>query len=87
MINNQIVLSLDVGVIIPEDDSVRTLHFITERLDYTELNNLYYKNGALKTHKPKLLFQLMLLAYMKQIYSSRKIEKACKTDITFMWLL
>ena len=24
---------------------------------------------------------------MKQIYSSRKIEKACKTDITFMWLL
>lgn len=29
----------------------------------------------------------MLYVYMNQIYSSRKIEKACRRDINFMWLL
>jgi len=87
MNNNQIVLPFDIGIIIPEDAPVRTLHYITERLDYTKLNSLYYMNGLFKSYKPKLLFQLILLAYMNRIYSSRKIEKACRKDITFMWLL
>lgn len=87
MNNNQIALPIDVNVYIDENDPVRTLHYITERLDYTELNKLYYKNGVYKTYEPKLLFQLIVLAYMNQIFSSRKIESACKKDITFMWLL
>lgn len=84
---NQIILPLDLNVSIDKDDPVRTLHYITERLDYTELNRLYYKDAAYKTYKPKLLFQLTVLAYMNRIFSSRQIEKACKKDITFMWLL
>lgn len=87
MNNNQIALPIDVTVYINKNDPVRTLHYITERLDYTELNKLYYKNGVYKTYEPKLLFQLIVLAYMNQIFSSRRIEKACKKDITFMWLL
>lgn len=42
---------------------------MTERLDYTKLNNLYYKNEALKTHKPKWPFQFILLAYMHHMYT------------------
>ncbi|MFT5875864.1 MAG: transposase [Clostridium sp.] len=30
---------------------------------------------------------MLVYAYMNDIYSSRKIEKACKRDINFMWLL
>jgi len=84
---NQITLPFDIGIIIPHNDPVRTLHYITNLLDYTCLQNLYYKNGELKTYKPKLLFQLILLGYMNHIFSSRKIENACRKDITFMWLL
>jgi len=87
MNNNQIVLPLDIGVLIPKTAPVRTLHYITERLDYSCLNSLYYKGGAMKTYLPKLLFQIVLLGYMNHIFSSRNIEKSCKKDITFMWLL
>ena len=30
---------------------------------------------------------LLIYAYMNDIWSSRKIELACKRDINFMWLL
>ena len=33
------------------------------------------------------MFEILIFAYMNRIYSSREIEKACKTDIRFMWLL
>jgi transposase len=34
-----------------------------------------------------ILFKIIVYAYMNDIYSSRKIEKACKRDINFIWLL
>ena len=34
-----------------------------------------------------MLFELLVFAYMNGIYSSRGIEKACKTHIRFMWIL
>ncbi|MDY3781327.1 MAG: transposase, partial [Candidatus Faecousia sp.] len=36
---------------------------------------------------PRILFKILTYAYMEGIYSSRQIEKACKRDVNFMWLL
>ena len=33
------------------------------------------------------MFKILTYAYSQNIYSSRKIESACKRDINFMWLL
>lgn len=33
------------------------------------------------------MFKILIYAYSQNIYSSRKIETACKRDINFMWLL
>lgn len=33
------------------------------------------------------MLKVILCAYMNRIYSSREIEKACRRDINFMWLL
>ena len=33
------------------------------------------------------MFKILTYAYSQTIYSSRKIETACKRDINFMWLL
>lgn len=33
------------------------------------------------------MFKIITYAYSQNIYSSRKIEKACKRDINFKWLL
>jgi len=74
-------------VLIPEDDSVRLLSHMTEELDYTNLMMAYSSKGRNPAVKPKTLFRVLVYAYMNNIYTSRKIEEACKRDINFMWLL
>ena len=85
--NYQLKLQFDLNILIPEDDSVRLLSLITEELDYTKLEKAYSLKGRNPVVQPKILFQILVYAYMNDIYSSRKIEIACKRDINFMWLL
>jgi transposase len=72
---------------IAEDDSVRLLNAITEELDYTELCASCSHIGRKPETEPKILFKVLVYAYMEFIYSTRKIEKACRRDINFMRLL
>jgi Transposase and inactivated derivatives len=83
----QLVLPIETALLIPEDDSVRLLSQIMEELDYTKLIMAYSSQGRNPVVEPKTLFKILIYAYMNDIYSSRKIEKACKRDINFMWLL
>lgn len=83
----QLVIPIETGILIPEDDSVRLLSQILEELYYTKLNEAYSSQGRNPVVEPKILFKILVYAYMNDIYSSRKIEKACKRDINFMWLL
>ena len=83
----QLVLPLNMEVLIPEDDSVRLLSHITEELDYKNLMMAYSSKGRNPAVTPKTLFRVLVYAYMNDIYTSRKIEEACKRDINFMWLL
>ena len=85
--NYQLVLPINYEVIIPEDDSVRLLSQILEELDYTELYKTYSSEGRNPAIEPKILFKVMVYAYMNFTYSSRRIETACRRDINFMWLL
>ena len=83
----QLSLPLNYEVIIPEDDSVRLLSQITEELDYTDLYKAYSPDGRNPATEPRILFKVLVYAYMDFTYSSRKIESACKRDINYMWLL
>ena len=85
--NYQLILPFNYEVIIPEDDSVRLLSQILEELDYRELYKAYSSEGRNPATEPRILFKVMVYAYMEFIYSSRKIETACRRDINFMWLL
>jgi transposase len=83
----QLVLPFNFDVLIPEDDSVRLLSHILEGLNYEKLYKAYSSTGRKPAVEPKILFKVLTYAYMNNIYSSRKIENACKRDINFMWLL
>jgi transposase len=83
----QLVLPFNFDVLIPEDDSVRLLSHILEGLNYEALYRAYSSIGRKPAVEPKILFKVLTYAYMNSIYSSRKIETACKRDINFMWLL
>ena len=85
--NYQLKLPIDLDVLIPEDDSVRLLSLMMEELDYKKLYEAYSPNGRNPAVPPKILFKILIYAYMNDIWSSRKIELACKRDVNFMWLL
>ncbi len=82
---NQVVLPLNLGISIPKEDNVFKLVEICEQLDYTKLFATYMRNWRILN--PITLFEIMVFAYMNGIYSARAIEKACRTDIRFMWIL
>lgn len=83
----QLVLPLNLEKLIPEDDSVRLLSQMLEGLNYEKLYKAYSHTGRKPAVDPKILFKVLTYAYANNIYSSRKIETACKRDINFMWLL
>lgn len=82
----QVVLPLDVETLIPEEDSVRTLMRIAERMHYTKLSGAYERENP-REAAPKQLFLPVVLGYMEGKYATGKIEKARPTDTRFMWLL
>ncbi|OOM16710.1 IS1182 family transposase [Clostridium saccharobutylicum] len=85
--NFQLILPLNLENLIPEDDSVRLLSHVLEGLDYRKLYKAYSSVGRKPAVEPKIMFKIISYAYSQNIYSSRKIEKACKRDINFRWLL
>ena len=88
VINNNNQLSIKIlEEMIPHNDSVRILSQIMEELNYEKLIKAYSPKGRNPVVSPKVLFKILVYAYMNSIYSSRKIEKACSRDINFMWLL
>ena len=80
----QLVLPLNLEGLVPDDDSVRLLSHELEDLDYSLLYQAYSAKGRNPAVDPK---KILTYAYSQNIYSSRKIETACKRDINFMWLL
>jgi len=83
----QLVLPLSLEGLIPEDDSVRLLSQELEDLNYSKLYKAYSPKGRKPGVDPKTMFKILIYAYSQNIYSSRKIERSCKRDINFMWLL
>ena len=82
----QIKLPIDLEPMIPADDPVRLLSACVEGMDLSELYETYdriRKNQA----TPKQLFKIIVYANMNRLYSSRDIEKACRQNINYMYLL
>ena len=82
---NQVVLPINLEIKLPKDDFVYKVAEICDELDYTELLNTYVRTW--RKVNPITLFEIIVFAYMEHMYSGRDIEKACRTDIRFMWLL
>ena len=83
----QLSLPIHTEVLIPVDDSVRLIDQVLEEIDYRELYLTYSSEGRNPAVSPKTLFKIMVYAYSQHIYSSREIEKACKLNLAFIYLL
>lgn len=81
------VLPLNLGLRIPEDESLRLLIEITEEMDYRELYAAYERREAAGEVTAKQLFQLVIFGFMNGTYTLRALAKACRYDIRMLYLL
>ena len=85
--HGQLVLALNCEKIIPEDAPVRLLSAVLEELNYEALYRAYSPRGRKSAVDPQVLFAVLVYGYLCGIYSSRKLEEACRYRVDFMWLL
>jgi transposase len=56
-----------------------------DRLDIAPLER-QYKGGGTSAYHPRMLLKVLVYAYSQQTFSSRKIAKALRENIHYMWL-
>lgn len=83
--NKRLFLTVNPNEDIAENDPVRVVDAIVEGLDLREFKKLYHEKGRCPYH-PKMMLKIILYAYMNNIYSCRKMERAVLRDIHYIWL-
>jgi len=71
--------------LIAEDHLVRVVSAAIDKLDISALLARYPGGGASSYH-PVMMLKVLVYAYCERIYSSRRIAKALRENINFMWL-
>ena len=85
--DGQQVFTLNSEIFIPEDAPVRLTNAQLEELDYRKLYAAYSSKGRKSVTDLRVLFKLLVYGYQSGIYTTRKLEEACRYRIDFQWLL
>ena len=70
-----------------KDEFFRQVNAQLEELDYSELYNAYSGMIRKSQVEPRILFELLVCAYILGVFSSRKIEQLCRNHIQFILIL
>lgn len=79
------LIPLDLNDMIAADHPVRDINAVLEKVDITGIIKLFRPGGTSSYH-PRMLLKVIVYGYINNIYSSRKLEEAVKSNIYFMWL-
>lgn len=86
--NSQAQLSLlppSYDDLVPENHPVRIVNSILDQIDIRSIENTY-KGGGTSSYHPRDLLKILIYGYLRNLYSSRKIEQALGENVHFMWL-
>lgn len=73
------------GELVPKDHPVRVVDEVINKVNIQPLMDAYPGNGTSSYH-PQMLLKVVVFGYVSNIYSSRKLEAACRENVNFMWL-
>lgn len=71
--------------LVPQNHPVRVVNEVIERINIGALERSY-KGGGTSSYHPRMLLKVLVYAYLRNIYSSRKIEQELNESVYFMWL-
>ena len=84
----QLKLPLDIEKIIDISDPVYSFSEIVDSIDFTSHFAVEESKTGRPRYNPTVMLKIILFSFMENGYLSlRNIEKSCKTDIRYMWLL
>jgi len=83
--NQAALLPPSYNELIPDNHLVRVVNEAVEKIDVSALM-AQYKGGGTSSYHPKMLLKVLVYAYSERIYSSRRIAKALRENIHFMWI-
>jgi len=64
---------------------VRVVNAVIDKMDITSIINKY-EGGGTSAYHPRMLLKVLLYGYSMKIYTGRRLAKALREDINFMWL-
>ncbi len=71
--------------LVPAGHPVRVVNEVINKINIEPLLSAYQTKGTSSYH-PAMLLKVLVYGYVSNVYSSRKLEAACKENIHFMWL-
>lgn len=71
--------------LIENNHPVRIVNEIIDKIDIKPLER-EYKGGGTSSYNPKMLLKVLVYGYLRNVYSSRKIEGMLKENIHMMWI-
>jgi len=71
--------------LVPANHPVRIVNHILDQIDVSSIEKTY-KGGGTSSYHPRVLLKILVYAYLRNLYSSRKIEQALGENLHFMWL-
>jgi len=83
--NQLTLLPQSLEELIPEHHMVRFVNALVDSMDLQFLLK-EYKGGGRPAYHPRILLKILLYGYIEGIYTSRKLAKAVRENIHFMWL-
>lgn len=85
VMNQPHLLPASYDELIPADHLVRV---VNEAIDKLDLSSLYgqYKGGGTSSYHPQMMLKILVYAYTQKVYSSRRIAKAVRENIHYMWI-
>ena len=82
---HQLSLPIDLDSLIPENHMVRVISRAIDTMNTKPLFDLY-PGGGTSAYNPVMMLKVIVYAYADKIYSSRRIAKATRENINFIWL-
>ena len=71
--------------LIAPDHPVRVVNAVIDSLDLSLLTSRY-EGGGTSSYHPAMLLKVTVYGYLRNIYSTRRLEEALSENIHFMWL-
>lgn len=83
--NQNLLLPPSFEELIDPNHPVRVVNQVVDNLNLDPIL-AKYAGGGCPAYHPRMMLKVLVYGYVKNLYSSRKIEQECKQNIHFMWL-